>query len=352
MNKSLLKSAIAAAAIAAATSAQASEKVAMLIPAASIDDIENAQEYAAANYFRTLHADGTVISTSEASKIDASKVDVIWVHIDRCGLGINNLPAEYSQEVIDALKSFVEQGGNLFLSKQATQLVHKIGRIDAAYAPNIFGDGEGSKGTDVWTVNTEIGYINKEADPTQYYDRTSHPIYAGLEVNNDFGHPTFGLLGTADGSEMHREDHNCMWDLNPLVYTVEGANTVEKFEKQTQSVVLGQWGHVTDYAVAGIVEFLPAATFQGRIIANGLAAYEWAPREGLNGSKANLEKLTANTLTYLTKAADAISDVEASADEAPARWFNLQGITVAPDALTPGLYIMRQGSTTAKVLVK
>lgn len=352
MNKSLLKSAIAAAAIAATASAQASEKVAMLIPAASIDDIENAQEYAAANYFRTLHADGTVISTSEASKIDASKMDVIWVHIDRCGLGINNLPAEYSQEVIDALKSFVEQGGNLFLSKQATQLVHKIGRIDAAYAPNIFGDGEGGKGTDVWTVNTEIGYINKEADPTQYYDRTSHPIYAGLEVNNDFGHPTFGLLGTSDGSEMHREDHNCMWDLNPLVYTVEGANTVEKFEKQTQSVVLGQWGHVTDYAVAGIVEFLPAATFQGRIIANGLAAYEWAPREGLNGSKANLEKLTANTLTYLTKAADAISDVEASADEAPARWFNLQGIAVAPDALTPGLYIMRQGSTTAKVLVK
>lgn len=54
MNKSLLKSAIAAAAIAATASAQASEKVAMLIPAASIDDIENAQEYAAANYFRTL----------------------------------------------------------------------------------------------------------------------------------------------------------------------------------------------------------------------------------------------------------------------------------------------------------
>lgn len=151
---------------------------------------------------------------------------------------------------------------------------------------------------------------------------------------------------------MHREDHNCMWDLNPLVYTVEGANTVEKFEQQTQSVVLGQWGHVTDYAVAGIVEFLPSATYQGRIIANGLAAYEWAPREGLNGSKANLEKLTANTLTYLTKATDAISGVEASADEAPARWFNLQGIAVAADDLTPGLYIMRRGTTTAKVLVK
>ena len=44
MNKSLLKSAIAAAAIAAAANAQANEKVAMLIPAATINDIENAQE--------------------------------------------------------------------------------------------------------------------------------------------------------------------------------------------------------------------------------------------------------------------------------------------------------------------
>lgn len=77
MNKSLLKSALAAAVIAAAADAQASEKVAMLIPASSIDDIENAQEYAAANYFRTLHTDGTVITPAETSKIDASKIDVI-----------------------------------------------------------------------------------------------------------------------------------------------------------------------------------------------------------------------------------------------------------------------------------
>lgn len=68
MNKSLLKSAIAAAAIAAAANAQANEKVAMLIPAATINDIENAQEYAAANYFRSIYADGTVIATGETEK--------------------------------------------------------------------------------------------------------------------------------------------------------------------------------------------------------------------------------------------------------------------------------------------
>ncbi len=351
MNKSLLKSAIAAAAIAAAANAQANEKVAMLIPAATINDIENAQEYAAANYFRSLYADGTVIATGETEKIDASKVDVIWVHIDRCGLGLNNLPAEYDEATIGALKAFVENGGNLFLSKQATQLVHKMGRIDAAFAPGIYGDGEGGKGTDVWTVNAEIGFINKEADPTQYYDRSNHAIYSGLEVNNDFGHPTFGLLGTGDGTEMHREDHNCMWDLNAYSYTAEGANTVEKFENELNAVVLGQWGHVTDYAVAGIVEFAPVASYEGRIIANGLAAYEWAPREGVNGSKGNIEKLTANTLAYLTKTTDAITETEVSAD-APAEYFNLQGMAVKADNLTPGLYIVRQGAKTAKVLVK
>jgi hypothetical protein len=114
---------------------------------------------------------------------------------------------------------------------------------------------------------------------------------------------------------------------------------------------LGQWGHVTDYAVAGIVEFAPVASYGGRIIANGLAAYEWAPREGVNGSKGNIEKLTANTLAYLTKTTDAITETEVSAD-APAEYFNLQGMAVKADNLTPGLYIVHQGAKTAKVLVK
>lgn len=45
-----------------------------------------------------------------------------------------------------------------------------------------------------------------------------------------------------------------------------------------------------------------------------------------------------------------ITDIEA--DAAEAAYFNLQGIRVAPDAITPGFYIRRTGSSATKVYVK
>ncbi|MCM1037011.1 MAG: Ig-like domain-containing protein [Bacteroides sp.] len=47
-----------------------------------------------------------------------------------------------------------------------------------------------------------------------------------------------------------------------------------------------------------------------------------------------------------------IESIGTDASDAPAEYFNLQGVRVAADALAPGIYIMRQGSTVAKVLVK
>lgn len=363
MNKFLL-SAIAGLAITSAASVSANPRTAILIGYESEEKIDNFQEAAAAILFKQLNRDGAVIAAGETSRISRENFDCVWIHIDRLNAGKGNLPAEFSDDAtIAALKQFVTDGGSLYLSKQATQLITKIGRIDPKFAPGIYGDGEGGLGTDVWTVNAQIGFDNIEKDPTQYYDRRGHEIYAGMEhgLYNDFSHDSFGLLGTGDGTAMHREDHNCMWDLNAYQYNTEGKNTVEKFEKENNAVVLGQWGHVKDYAVAGIVEFLPsvlsredAVAEPGRIIANGLAAYELAPRSGVNGSKANIEKLTDNAIKYLAKNATttAIAEVGAENADAPREYFNLQGIRVNADALTPGIYVVRQGAKTSKVIVK
>lgn len=49
----------------------------------------------------------------------------------------------------------------------------------------------------------------------------------------------------------------------------------------------------------------------------------------------------------------AIEGIEAdTTPDAPAEYFNLQGIRVAADQLVPGIYIERQGNTTRKILVK
>lgn len=360
MKKSLLASSLAILAL----GASASPRVGILIGYSDVESIDNFQEYAAARHFTTANPDGVVIAPGETSKISADNLDCIWIHIDRLNMGLGNLPAEFSDAAtIEALKQYVADGGNLLLTKQATQLVSRIDRIDGAFNPGIYGDGDGGKGTDVWTVNAQIGYwfINEKdnaagLDPSQYYDHRDHDIYVGLATNYDFPMETFAMLGTGNGTEMWREDHNCMWDLNAYnaVYTADGRNTVEKFEAQNNATVLGTWGHVQDHAVAGIVEFKPAAEGEGSIIANGLAACEWAPREGVNAFHSNLEKLTDNAISYLAAKSSAITDVtsDMAYTDAPKEYFTLQGIAVDADALTPGIYVVRQGDKTSKVVIR
>lgn len=350
-------------------SASANSRTAILIGYDSENNSDmNFQEAAACEIFRSLNPDGSVIAAGETDRISADNFDCIWIHIDRIGIGHGNLPDAFKNEAtVSALRQFVEDGGCLFLSKQATQLLMPLGRLDARFAPGIYGDGDGAPGTDNWTVQAQIGYwfVNEKdnpngLDPSQYYDRRGHDIYKGLEVNSDFASETFGLLGSGNGSELWREDHNCMWDLNAYgnIYTAEGKNVVEKFEAENNAIVLGQWGHVQDHAVAGIIEFLPdvksrSAVTPGRIIANGLAAYELAPRSGVNHYAANIRTLTDNTISYLTaKATTGVSEILTTDNNAVAEYYNLQGIRVSADSLTPGLYIVRQGNKTSKTIVR
>ncbi|MDE6410773.1 MAG: DUF4960 domain-containing protein [Muribaculaceae bacterium] len=348
--------------LATSTLTAANPKIGMLIGYESSDN-NNAQEAAAAKWFEQTYPDGVVITPSQLDKINASQLPAIWVHIDRLGIGMgyDKLPAEFNNpDVKKALTDYVKEGGSLYLSKFATQMVHELGRIDAAYAPGIFGDGDGGTGTDVWCLNAYLGSMQTyipDADPTQIYDRTTHPIYEGMELwaagsekISDYPHPAYPMLGTEDGSAIHREDHNCMWDLNAYTWNADGKNTLEKFENQYDCVVLGTWGHVQDYCVAGIVEFMPTADIQGTIIANGLAACEWAPRTANNAYHANLTKLTENTLSYLaSKATSGVAEIE-KASTAEDAYYTLQGVKVANP--TAGLYIRVADGKASKVLVK
>lgn len=349
-----------AAVLLTASTLSANPKVGMLIGYDNTSN-SNAQESTAAKWFEETFPEGEIITPSDLDKINASELSAIWVHIDRLGIGkgYENLPAEY-KNATEALKKYVNEGGSLYLSKFATQMVPELGRIDAAYAPGIFGDGDGGVGTDVWCLNAYLGsmqtYID-DADPTQIYDRTSHPIYANMEMwdahsekISDYPHPAFPLLGTATGEGIHREDHNCMWDLNAYQWSADGKNTLEKFENQYDCVVLGTWGHVQDYCVAGIVEFKPTTDIKGTIIANGLAACEWAPRTANNDYHSNLTKLTENTINYLAeKATSGIFDVESASTEVE-EYYTLQGMKVAnPSA---GLYIRVADGKATKILIK
>ena len=268
----------------------AESKVAMLVPedyATGSADEKDAVAWFQKNYV-TAGA-GEVITASKVDELDIEKFAACWVMCDRVGLakGWQNLPGLSSAEVVNALKAFCNDGGNLFLTNHATQLTVAVGRIAEAYAPGIYGDGEGGNNGDVWGSHPIIGNVEG-----QIYDHSGHDIYRGMTYHPDLYAGIYTFIGAGV-----KGDHNCMWDLNAYGLT-PAPNVVKTWEETTNSTVLGTWNHVVDYCCAGIVDFAPTSTFAGRILAVGLAAYEWNIG-GPNSEQSQLEQFTSNCIGYL-----------------------------------------------------
>ena len=114
-----------------------------------------------------------------------------------------------------------------------------------------------------------------------------------MEKNSD-ANTTFPLVGP-----VFRYDHNCLWDLNGLTFTKTGANNFEKFQKQTNSEILGTWGQVVDDAVAGLIIFkADEDNFLGKVVCNGLAAYNMGNEANTEYAENN-QILTKNIIEYL-----------------------------------------------------
>ena len=262
-------------------------KVAMLLLAESEDGITDDDELAARDWFKKICTNGTVLTLGTLASADLSSYDVVWVMLDRVGLGhgLDRIPI--TPDAVDMLKNYYKNGGNMYLSNHATQLITALGRTERH--PGIFGDGEGGTGWDSWSIQANIGMT---------YDRRTHPVYEGMIEFYDFGHPTFPLIGPG-----HREDHNCKWDFNAYGYRElypDAENNVVAFEEENKAVVLGAWGHVTDFACFGVIEFEATDDYKGTCIANGMAAYEWNQNSGPNVHQYNIKLMTRNIHDYLS----------------------------------------------------
>ena len=272
--------------------AEAATQVAMLVPN---DYHESADERAAVAWFEENYVNkgtGVLITPATINLLNVEKMEVCWVICDRVGieLGVDKLPGALGSEAtLNALKDYGAKGGNLLLTNHATQLTVGVGRLADVYLPKIFGNGDGS-GTnpDVWGINANIGL---------QYDYSSHTIYSGLAANTEqFGDHAFFPLN-APG---HKGDHNCMWDMNLAEYgLVDNPNKLKDFEEKVNCTVMGTWQHVTDWCCAGVVDFAPTTSFTGRILAIGVAAYEWDLGGDDNAYISQVQQLTANCLKYL-----------------------------------------------------
>lgn len=283
-------------------------------PSSSISGGLSYDEYCAAQWFFENYANadetagsgkkGTIIKVSDLGltcTLNPQKTKVVWVHLD--GTYTTNIAeaqgyaATAFSSISSDLEDYVKNGGNLYLSKYATTLVSTLGRVGSGYQPNLanVNDADNKRG-----INPQIGYDN------QLYDHQYHPIFAGMTPSDRYSYVTYDFLSTNSSAGT-----GLKWDFNNVSGLTDNPNKLVDFEIKTNSIVLGAWEHVTDYACAGLIEFLPLvnrngddsktstyADYKGRIICNGQGGYDW---DNVNKT-ANVEKLTENTLEYLSKA--------------------------------------------------
>lgn len=267
-----------------------------LLTAGSIGELADDDERAAAEWFDRTYVQqgiGCFVHMEELATLDLDKVGCLWIHIDREGLitGWRNLPENLRTDAfLSALRRYTGEGGKLFLSTHATQLIAAIGRIDEAYAPNEVASGQGGL-ADLWTINGYLGYGGETN-----YDRRGHRYYKDMICGdyNKYEYTSFPML--SDG--VH-EDHNSMWNLSSMTFP-SGSNKVRGFEIATQSQVLGTWGQNTELTFMGFVEFYPTEQHRGTIVCMGLGCYEWHMATD-NLYQSQIEKLTHNILEDLRR---------------------------------------------------
>jgi hypothetical protein len=294
------------------------------LPAENFGGVDQKPEQNAANWFQSTFVNagkGQFVSIADLKAGLSNDVKVLWINIYR--VGIEKLAdAGLDDAAIAAVKNFVANGGQLYLTKQATLIAHNIGRM--GYAPSWASDGY-TNGGDVWSINARLGMAKEISEK---FDRSSHPIFKDLLTNNN------GTWDDYEGQLHHfelfpmvgavaRTDNNNFWgDLfrkdpgtggaMPETEGVTHYNNLEplrltEFESDWNCTVLAVWGHVLDFCAAGLIEFKPVSGFDGYILINGFAAYQWGTS---NDYIANVKQLTKNALEYLLSKAGGSSAFE------------------------------------------
>ena len=272
----------------------------------------------ALEWFQTFYgAKAKLVTPKELASLNPAEVPVLWVPINHDGVSAyDNIDPVYRNSV-DALKSYAQKGGNLYLTNYAALFVEKMGRTNG---DNL---GEGLFANQYEIKNyyfTEEDYKNTTSDGRKDngiryiitldgntgFDKSGFFPYAGLADDT-------GILKTSQFGL--KEHHGIMWMLEGKIDN-KNPEKFKKFEEGTHSVIWGLPDIIGDYARASVIEFQPYNEYLGTIFANGDFSYEWdeAARNGEGGLQDgtgknifqyNIERYTSNILNYLLETAPA-----------------------------------------------
>lgn len=295
------------------------KKIGFLVPGNDLYNARGADDDAKAlEWFKTFYgAKAKVVTPNDLASLNPAAVPVLWVPINHDGVDkYDDIDPVYRSSV-DALKSYAQKGGNLYLTNYAALFVETMGRTNGndlggelfanqyeiknyyfteeAYK-NVNSDGRKDNGIRyIITLDGKTGFDKKDFFP-----------YAGLADDT-------GILKTSQFGL--KEHHGIMWKLEGNIVN-SNPEKFKKFEEGTHSVIWGLPDIIGDYARASVIEFKPYNEYLGTIFANGDFSYEWdeTARDGdgnpqggtgKNIYQYNIERYTSNILNYLLETAPA-----------------------------------------------
>lgn len=245
----------------------------------------NRPDFVSADWFNVnyIHPDkGCFLNPRDynATNLIPQEVEVLWIHNDHVGLASEQYFTDLGREdFVAALREFVDRGGKVFLSKQATRLVGDLHLLESNYPSYEYGGY--SDNPDPWGIKNTYTYGE------QTIDYSSHPVYDGLpgypvlqektrRTNNNYRIEQIAL----DGDEVTLEDFKAA-------------------EQKCQCRLLGCFSNgQAKHEGTIFAEFLPRTAGQGTVIMMGAAAYHWTG-SNIVDINANLKTLTKNILDYL-----------------------------------------------------
>ena len=268
----------------------------------------------ALEWFQTFYgAKAKLVTPNDLASLNPAEVPVLWVPINHDGVSAYENINEVYRNSVDALKSYAQKGGNLYLTNYAALFVEKMGRTNGnALAEDIYANQYEIK----HDIITEVDYNSKGKidNGIRYiikkeftgFDKSGYFPYAGLA-------DATGILKTSQFGL--KEHHGIMWKLEGKIDNSK-PEKFKKFEEGTHSVIWGLPDIIGDYARASVIEFQPYNEYLGTIFANGDFSYEWdeAARDGdgkpqggtgKNIYQYNIERYTSNILNHLLETAPA-----------------------------------------------
>lgn len=277
----------------------------------------------ALEWFQTFYgAKAKLVTPNDLASLNPAEVPVLWVPINHDGVSAYENIKEVYRNSVDALKSYAQKGGNLYLTNYAALFVEKMGRTNGNdLTEGIYANKYEIKNDSI----TEEEYKNTTSDGRKDNGRKDNGIRYIIKTNEFTGFDKSGYFpyaGLADATGILKtsqfglkEHHGIMWMLEGTIVNSK-PEKFKKFEEGTHSVIWGLPDLIEDYARASVIEFQPYNEYLGTIFANGDFSYEWdeAARNGEGGLQDgtgknifqyNIERYTSNILNHLLETAPA-----------------------------------------------